>query len=119
MRLWMRFVVAVLLAASPVFGLSAQTTKPPVRSVAATIETTLPTAGAEIRQFAFDGDQQSFFESAQNPSSADHFTLVLDEAVSLKTVAVATGRPDGTGSLDAGSLELSPDGSAFASFVPF
>jgi hypothetical protein len=76
--------------------------------VAATIETTLATASGQIRQFAFDGDGNTFFASAQNAGRADHFTLVFDEPVAVKSVAATTGRPGGGDRLDVGVLAAIP-----------
>lgn len=81
--------------------------------VAASIETTLGTASRQIRQFAFDGDAGTYFGSVQNPGTADHFTLVFDEPVEVKSIAVVTGRADGGDALDAGKLETSVDGKSF------
>ena len=47
--------------------------------VAATVETTLTTAGEQIRQLAFDGDPDTYFASDKNAAAADHFTLVFDK----------------------------------------
>jgi hypothetical protein len=82
-------------------------------AVTATIETTLSTASHQIRQFAFDGEANSYFLSAQKPGTADHFTLMLDGPVIVKWVWVATGRPDGSDALEAGMLETSSDGKKF------
>jgi len=84
--------------------------KPPVT---ATIETTLGTASKQIRQLAFDGDTETFFRSVQNPRTTDHFTLVFDEPVVIKSITVSTGRPDGSDKLDAGKLQASSDGMTF------
>ena len=81
--------------------------------VAARIETTLSTASRQIRQFALDGDNGTYFNSVQNPGSADHFTLIFDTPVVVKSIAVATGRPGGGDMLDAGKLETSTDGTIF------
>jgi hypothetical protein len=85
--------------------------------VAATIETTLRTAPGitprPIRQFAFDGDDQTFFASEQDPGTADHFTIAFEAPVAVKSIALVTGRPDGSDSLDAGRLEYSADGKEF------
>ena len=81
--------------------------------VSARIETTLSTASRQIRQFTFDGDAGTYFGSVQNPGSADHFTLVFDAPVAVKSIAVATGRPDGGDMLDTGKLETSADGKTF------
>ena len=78
--------------------------------VAASIETTLSTASRQIRQFAFDGHVAMYFCSGQNPDSSDHFTLIFDKPVEVKSIAVVTGRPDGGDALDAGNLYTSIDG---------
>jgi RNA polymerase sigma factor (sigma-70 family) len=91
----------------------------PAPPVAATIETTLGTEGAQIRQFAFDGDPSTFFASAENASGADHFTLVFDRPVAVKSLAVVTGRPRGDDLLDVGTLEVSPDGKDFEPLAAF
>lgn len=71
-------------------------------------------AAVPIKQFAFDGDATTFFASVQNPTAKDHFTLVLDKAVKVKSIGVTTGRPaDGADKLEAGVLEVSADGTTF------
>jgi hypothetical protein len=82
-------------------------------AVTARIETTLSTASRQIRQFALDGDNGTYFNSVQNPGSADHFTLIFDTPVVVNSIAVATGRPDGGDLLEAGKLEMSTDGKTF------
>ncbi len=86
---------------------------------AATIETTLSTASDHIRQFAFDGDADTFFASAQNAGKADHFTLVFPKPVTVKSITVVTGRPDGDDALDAGTLEGSDDHATFTELAKF
>jgi hypothetical protein len=87
--------------------------------VAAIIETTLGTSAGQIRQFAFDGDEASFFASSQHAGKDDHFTLVLDAAVPAKSIAVSTGRPDGSDRLESGVLEVSVDGKTFNELANF
>jgi len=91
----------------------------PPHAVGAIIETTLPTAGDRIRQFAFDGDPDTFFVSAQDAGAGDHFTLVFDQPVALRSVTVTTGRPDGGDALDEGTLEISTDGNTFGQLTKF
>ncbi len=79
----------------------------------ATIHTTLTTSAGQIRQFAFDGDPNTFFASVEKPGLADHFTLIFDEAVAVGSIEVITGRSDGSDSLNAGEVEISADGRAF------
>jgi hypothetical protein len=88
-------------------------------SIAATIETTLTTNGEHIRQFAFDGDDKSYFASKMNATVKDHFTLVLDKPAAVRSLRVITGRPDGNDKLDAGSLQISEDGTSFEEVAKF
>src|SRR5204862_3205604 len=88
-------------------------------AVVSSIDTSLETAAAQIRQFAFDADKATFFVSKQIPGSSDHFTLVFDKPVAASSVAVATGRPDGSDRLDAGRLEVSENGQTFEMLAQF
>jgi hypothetical protein len=115
MRPLTRCALAVLLPCLPALAADASATKP----VAATVETTLATAAGQIRQFAFDGDPNTYFASTQNPTGADHFTLTFDQPVAVKSVTVTTGKPDGGDKLDAGALEVSAEGQAFEPLVKF
>ncbi|MDB5306577.1 MAG: basic secretory protein [Gemmataceae bacterium] len=108
------FLICVPAPADPLV------TAPPPRPVEfAVVESSLPTAGGRIRQFAFDADSTTYFASARNPGKADHLTLTFDHPVSLKSVAVATGRPNGDDTLTAGVLEVSADGAAFETAATF
>jgi hypothetical protein len=93
---------------------------PPARpGVAATIETTLSTSGDQIRQFAFDGDESTYFASKENLGSKDHFTLVFDRPVAVRSIAVMTGRPKGGDALDDATLESSGDGKKYEPIAKF
>jgi predicted amidohydrolase len=85
----------------------------------ATITTTLQTDSHQIRQFAFDGDDHTFFLSAQKPGISDHFTLVFDKPVAVKTITAVTGRPAGGDVLETGLLETSADGKTFTERAMF
>ncbi|HEY2251926.1 MAG TPA: hypothetical protein VGH74_12730, partial [Planctomycetaceae bacterium] len=87
--------------------------------VTASIETNLETDAGQIRQFAFDGDDKTYFAAKSNPGSGDHFTLVFDKPVAAKSVGVKTGRADGSDRLDAGRLEISEDGKTFELLARF
>lgn len=87
--------------------------------VEAVVESTLATGADQIRQFAFDGDDSTYFQSEETPGDGDSFTLRLDEPVLVKSVVVLTGKPDGSDALAAGSLELSEDGETFDDEAPF
>ncbi len=89
-----------------------------VPPVIAAAESSLKTADGQVRQLAFDGDPATSF-AAEKAGPADHFTLVLDSPVGVKSIAVSTGRPDGSDKLDAGVLEVSTDGKAFEEAAKF
>jgi Peptidase of plants and bacteria len=138
-----------LLIAVAVFGLSAPVLKaqPPASvdgPVAAVVESSLETAKevtakgenakgenakgknakretvkAQIRQFAFDGDPETYFLSKGNPTTADHFTVIFDKPVAMKSIVVATGKPKGGDGIEGGILEVSADGKEFTELVKF
>ena len=86
----LRSVAVFLLFCAPamVRADSAKTLEPTV-----TIETSLTTDAGHIRQFAFDGNADTYFASLHNVRRADHFTLVFDKPVVIRSVTVTTGRP--------------------------
>ncbi len=94
----------------------AKLVEPPV---SITVESTLPSARGMIRQFAFDGDPATLFVSDEPIRESDHFTMSFDRPVALKSVAVVTGRPDSSGALGSGTLEVSEDGKAFCEVAKF
>jgi len=112
MRPLLWFIGAILVLGLPY---SAPTTPP----VAATVETTLPSADSLIRMLAFDGDHSTYFASKQNPGPEDHFTLVFDQPVAVTSIVVTTGRTDGGDQLDPGTLAGSVDGKTFEPLAPF
>ncbi len=87
--------------------------------VQATVKSSLATDARHIRQLAFDGDAETYFASTANPNGSDHFTLVFDRPVALRSVAVTTGTAAGGDRLDAGFLELSEDGKAYREAARF
>src|SRR5947209_3513401 len=93
-------VIAVCLPALAV-GLWAA---PPPAPVNATVYSSLETEAKQIRQFAFDGDPDSYFLSARNLKKADHFTLIFDKPVAVKSIRVTFGRPEGGDVLNTGLL---------------
>jgi hypothetical protein len=110
-------LLALLLPASLAAG--AEDAKPANKPVRAAVDTTLATADKHIRQFAFDGDVNSYFLSAQNAGKADHFTLVFDRPVIVQAVTATTGRPQGGDGLDEGTLQVSTDGKKFEDVARF
>jgi hypothetical protein len=113
MRRSLGFVLAVLVPALPGAAPAAES------PVAATVETTLTSTAGQVRQFAFDGDPDTYFASRQDAGGGDHFTLVFDSPVTVKSLAVTTGRPEGGDALDAGTLEVSADGEKFEQVARF
>jgi hypothetical protein len=86
---------------------------------AAVVESSLATDGSRIRQFAFDGDTNTYFASEKNATKEDYVTLRLDRAVRLKSLEVISGKPNGDDRLETGTLEVSADGTAFETVAAF
>jgi hypothetical protein len=89
------------------------------QSVAAVVESTLATGAGQVRQFAFDGDPDTYFASEKPATRADHITLTFDAPVTVTSVTVTTGRPAGGDTLTEGVLEGSADGKTFDRLAAF
>ena len=109
------FSAVLVMGVSPVDSAAVAETPP----VAAVAESSLRSASEHIRQLAFDGDAETYFASEGNPDAADHFSLVFDKPVKVKSIVVATGRPDGKDKLEAGAVEVSTDGESFDELARF
>jgi hypothetical protein len=114
-----RFFLAALLPCVLVLIVEAQPPQPVAARVYASVETTLPTDGKQIRMYAFDGDSKSYFASARNPDESDHFTLIIEKPVAVDAIVATTGKPEGGDALDAGTLEVSSDGKDFQKAATF
>jgi hypothetical protein len=114
-----RSSLTALLLCVPIVAPAAEPEKAAKSPVSAVIETTLKSASGQIAQFAFDGDADRYFASAENTKADDHFTLTFDKPVAIKSVVVTTGRPKGGDRLDAGALEGSVDGKKFEALANF
>jgi hypothetical protein len=103
------------LAIAALAGLFAESPCAGAEPVFATVATTLETRDEHIRQFAFDGDAATFFASKGNVSASDHFTLALETAAEVKSIAVVTGTSGEPSAdrLDAGVIEVARDGRNF------
>lgn len=99
--------------------LAAESSAPEATAISVKLSTTLPTQGSHIRQFAFDGDADTFFESAHNAGLNDHFTLVFEKPVLVKSITAETGEPQGSNRLEKGILEISEDGKIFHKLADF
>jgi hypothetical protein len=113
-----RYLLLALLLCTTAM-LAGQSPQAASSAVTATVETTLTSAVKQIRQFAFDGDPNTYFASADNARRSDHFTLVLDRPVAVTAITVTTGRPKGGDRLDSGILESSVDGKQFEPLAQF
>jgi hypothetical protein len=111
---------ALAFFASPCFGAErAPAPRPVSRPATAVVESSLATGGNHIRQFAFDGDPDTYFASEKNATKDDHFTLTFDTPAAVKAIRVTTGLPKGGNVLDAGILEVSADGKKFEELATF
>lgn len=108
--------LAVALVAAPLVAQPGETAPMPRRVVRAVAESSLPTAGSRIRQFAFDGDPNTYFATEGNATEKDHLTLTFDQPVKLHSAMVETGRSDQPPSPIA--LEVSTDGKIFTRLPP-
>ncbi len=119
----MRRVLALGALLLSVVSTAAAEPAPPPRPVArpatVVVESSLATASGRIRQFAFDGNPDTYFASEKNATKGDHFTLTFDAPATVTSVRVATGRPAGGDALAAGVLEVSADGKTFAALATF
>ena len=86
MRAAWRGISAIVLFVVSVAALADQPPKARSTPVGAWIETTLKSASGQIGQFAFDGDVNSYFASAESPKRGDHFTLVFDKPVAVTSI---------------------------------
>ncbi|HEY2155205.1 MAG TPA: basic secretory protein-like protein [Isosphaeraceae bacterium] len=114
MHLLARIIPATLL----ILAADGPAEKPP-KPVAATVESTLATESNQIRQFALDGDDATYFVSKTNPGDKDSFTLTFAAPVTVQSVAVRTGKPDGSDRLEGGTLEGSRFGTTFQELATF
>ncbi len=105
-------VVLVLLCGSAATAVP-DTAPPPRPVVRAVVESSLPTAKGNIRQFAFDGNASTSFESARDAAKDDHLTLTFDAPVQLRSAAAVTGRPGAEAEASAYLVESSADGATF------
>ena len=109
------FSAVLVMGVSPVDS-AAVAEAPPVAAVA---ESSLRSASEHIRQLAFDGDAETYFASEGNPDAADYFSLVFDKPVKVKSIVVATGRPDGKDKLEAGASRSRPTASRSTNWPGF
>lgn len=113
-------IVALLLSVIPSFAAeTAPAPRPVARPATAFVESSLATGTNRIRQFAFDGDADTYFASEKNATRADHFTLTFDAPANVKSVRVVTGRPKGGDALTSGVVEVSIDGKTFEELATF
>jgi len=84
------------------------------KPIRVTVESSLATGGGHIRQFAFDGNPDTAFQSEKNATAKDHLTLTFDAPVAVTCLQVTTGQlKDDKEQLTVGFLEVSADGKTF------
>ena len=83
------------------------------------VETSLPAHEGSRPESAVDGDPSTAFASSRPAHDRDDFTLTLSRPVEVRLIEVTTGRPDGTGRLDDGILEVSADDKVFRRAAAF
>jgi hypothetical protein len=111
-----------LIAAVPVTAgdpVPAPAQKATPQPVTAVVESSLATGNDHIRQFAFDGNPDTYFASEKNAAKGDYFTLTFDTPVAVKSVRATTGLPKGGDARTAGVLEVSADGKEFEELAKF
>jgi Peptidase of plants and bacteria/F5/8 type C domain len=109
----------LFLAVLCVRAMAAENSAAEVVAISASLSTNLPTEDNHIRQFAFDGDPGTFFESDRDAARDDHFTLVFEKPVLVKSIEIETGRPEGSNKLEKGTLDISEDGKTFHKLADF
>jgi hypothetical protein len=115
-----RAILVLAVLTSPCFAAEpAPAPRPVARPATAVVGSSLATGGGQIRQFAFDGNPDTYFASEKNAAKTDHLTLTFDTPANLKSVRVLTGRPKGGDQLDSGVLEVSADGTEFVELAKF
>jgi hexosaminidase len=78
------------------------------------IETTIPTHGNFHPEYAFDGNDLSYFWSDGGVKAGQHFTIVLDEPILVRSIEVRSGtefKPNDI--VHKGSLQISENGVDF------
>ena len=86
---------------------------------AAVAESSLATDSDMVRQFAFDGDADTYFASKDAPGRRTRSRWSSTSQSSSSPSAVQTGKPDGAEALGSGSLQTSEDGEAFQDAATF
>ena len=96
-----------ILAFVSIFGLTFPVLA--AEPVAATVESSLASAGGRIRQFAFDADPSTYFVSDTKPKKGDRFTLTFDKPVEIQSLTILADRPKGDDAITASVLEVSTE----------
>jgi hypothetical protein len=78
----------------------------------AKVSTTMPTSDFLVPEFAFDGNDATFFKSAVSPKRGDHFTLTFPRPKLVYGIEVLTG-VNKKGLLSGGEVQVSSDGARF------
>jgi hypothetical protein len=88
-------------------------------SPVATMESNQKSGNSQIRQFAFDGNDDTYFASENNAVKDDHLTVVFDNPIAIKSISITSGKSDGENKLTAAVVAVSDDGKSFEEIAKF
>ena len=86
---------------------------PPKPQHEATFSTSMGTSDFLDPVFAFDGNDATYFQSAVPPKTGDHFTVAFPQPKQVYAIEVLSG-VNHRGELQGGEVQVSVDGSKFA-----
>ncbi len=112
-------VFAVLVLFGLVQGLRADEPKSDSSSPIATMESSQKSGDGQIRQFALDGDDETYFASEKNAAKDDHLTVVFAEPIAIKSISINSGKSNGDNKLTAATITVSDDGKSFDEIAKF
>ena len=91
----------------------------PKPQVEALIYSTMPSTREHRPEMAFDGNDNTWFESKGGMDDGDDFIVLLNRSISLNSVRVITGEPDLTDALNHAVVEGSEDGVHYSKLAVF
>ncbi len=110
---------ALLASFGLVQNLRADETKNGESSPVATMESNQKSGEGQIRQFALDGDDETYFASENNAGKDDHLTVIFAEPLAIKSVSINSGKSNGDNKLTAAAIAVSDDGKSFDEIAKF
>jgi hypothetical protein len=110
---------AVLVSFGLVYGARAAEPKSDDSSPVATLESNQKSGDGQIRQFALDGNDDTYFASEKNAANADHLTVVFEQPLAIKSISISSGKTSGENKLTAAAIAISDDGKSFEEIAKF